>query len=579
MLADLVVRCREGEVGAWETLVGEVYPRAQRIARRMLRDRALAEDAVQNALLKLLRSLRDLRDPASFPAWFNRLVTNEVYFTLRAGRRESPGDIYDGDIPLDHAPREDPAETAAFRAEFYRALRALPPEYQDVVVLGDVQGYKIEEISGILAIPAGTVKSRLHRGREKLRRALQNFSAAGKERIQMPQRSMEELVYDYLEGHLNAVEAAEVERKIAADPELQRKVEKQKSFLKVLHRMTGRISLGAVDIAAEMRKVQEALRDYRYHQVQTMATASEPVTVSATLYYKYPDMHRLEYSHPGTGRVVAVARDTECVVMYPEQNRATRVEFKEGGFAQFLPNFPVLVKTLSENNTVAMLGRENMDGRHCYHLTFSQEVPAVPVGEMVTHLWVEEETWFPVLEEQYDVNGNLVIKKEVFDLAINGGLPDELFTLTPPETMETETVSRSGAGTLRTVSLEEARREVPFPLYVLPERFGCTLHEVKLTDMTGFPVVIQEYRDPGRPVPRVVLTQGTGYHGNIPPGYPTEEVAVAEVTGTYVPLEVPGVRGMLFLEKNGVHISIGGDGEKGEIIGWAESLEQLPAVK
>jgi len=46
-------------------------------------------------------------------------------------------------------------------------------------------------------------------------------------------------------------------------------------------------------------------------------------------------------------------------------------------------------------------------------------------GELVTHLWVEEKTWFPVLEEQYDVQGNLVAKKEVSDLVINSGLSEE----------------------------------------------------------------------------------------------------------------------------------------------------------
>jgi len=323
--------------------------------------------------------------------------------------------------------------------------------------------------------------------------------------------------------------------------------------------------------------LQDALQDYRYKQLQTAFMGAQSISISATLYFKYPDMHRLEYTHPGTGRVVAVARDTECVVTYPDQNQAVRMEFKDGGFAQFLPNFPALVKTLSQNHTVAMLGRENMEGRQCYHLTFNQDVPQVAGGELVTHLWVEEKTWFPVLEEQYDVEGNLVTKKEVSDLVINSGLSEELFNLALPESMTTQKVSRPNAGSIRTISLEEARRELPFPLYVLPEKYG-TLHEVRVTDLTGFPVVLQEYRNPGQPLPKVVLTQGSGYHGNIPPGHPTDEVTVAGDKGTYVAVNAPGVQGMLFIEKNGAHISIGGDGSKEEIISWAESLKQLPAV-
>ena len=578
MQADIIARCRAGEVDAWEALVKDVYPKAKKIARRMLRDQVLADDVVQNALLKMLRSLKDLRDPVSFPAWFNRLVTNEVFLTLRAGRRESPGEIYDGDTPLDQSPQVDSAETAAFRAEFYRALRALPPEYQDVVVLGDVRGHKIGEIAAILGVPAGTVKSRLHRGREILRRALQNFAPVKKERIPMTERTIEELIYDYLEGRLTATETAEFEKKINADPALGKRVENQKSFLKVLHRITGQISLSSADIANQMNKLEDALQDYRYNQLQTAFMGTQSISVSATLYFKYPDMHRLEYTHSGTGRVMAVARDTECVVMYPDQNQAVRMEFQDGGFAQFLPNFPALVKTLSQNHTVAMLGRENMEGRQCYHLTFSQDGPQVTGGELVTHLWVEEKTWFPVLEEQYDVEGNLVTKKEVSDLVINSGLSEELFNLALSESMATQTVSRPNAGSIRTLSLEEARRELPFPLYVLPEKYGCTLHEVRVTDLTGFPVVLQEYRNPGQPLPKVVLTQGSGYHGNIPPGHPTDEVAVAGDKGTYVVVNAPGVRGMLFMEKNGAHISIGGDGSKEEIISWAESLKQLPAV-
>lgn len=110
----------------------------------------------------------------------------------------------------------------------------------------------------------------------------------------MGERPIEELLYDYIEGFLNAEDSAKLEEKIAADPELQNKLNRQRSFVKVLHRITGKISMSATEIAEQMNQVKEVLEDYRYTQKTTVYAREEKQVQKVELAYKKPDLHRLE---------------------------------------------------------------------------------------------------------------------------------------------------------------------------------------------------------------------------------------------------------------------------------------------
>ena len=191
------------------------------------------------------------------------------------------------------------SESVAFQAELIKALRKLPLEHREVIVFHELQGYKMHEIARMFDIPLGMVKSRLYRARENLREELEIFATTIKKgRVKMNERPIEELLYDYIEGFLGAEESAKLEEKIIAAYELQNKLNRQHSFVKVLPRITGKISMSAAEIAEQMNQVKEVLEDYKYTQKTTVYASEEKQVQKVELAYKKPDLHRLEYSHP-----------------------------------------------------------------------------------------------------------------------------------------------------------------------------------------------------------------------------------------------------------------------------------------
>ena len=172
----LIKKAQAGDLVAWESLLETVYPPALRQARALLRDADLAEDAVQNALLKMHIHLHSLVEITAFSAWWRRIVTNEVYMILRLKQWEIQG--LDEEIlrqiglPVD--------ELVVMRCELARVLQLLPLDQQQVVIDVDLLGVSLLEVAGRNQIPVGTVKSRLFRARERLRHELEVFRARTK---------------------------------------------------------------------------------------------------------------------------------------------------------------------------------------------------------------------------------------------------------------------------------------------------------------------------------------------------------------------------------------------------------------
>ena len=140
------------------------------IARSYLRCEADCEDALQNALLRAWEKRNTLREERYFRTWLTRIVINECYALCR--RREDT-------VPLDsctdlRAPTGEPVDT-----ELRDALMALPVKLRVAMVLYYVEGYSVGEIAGMTRVPAGTVKSRLSRGRKLLRAALSDTDQGG----------------------------------------------------------------------------------------------------------------------------------------------------------------------------------------------------------------------------------------------------------------------------------------------------------------------------------------------------------------------------------------------------------------
>jgi len=85
---ELISKAKHGNTEDWECLLKELYPNARSKAYSLLRDGDLAQDAVQNAMIKVYRNLANLQDDHAFFGWWQRILTNEIYLILRLKRRE-----------------------------------------------------------------------------------------------------------------------------------------------------------------------------------------------------------------------------------------------------------------------------------------------------------------------------------------------------------------------------------------------------------------------------------------------------------------------------------------------------------
>lgn len=172
----LVTLATAGDLHAFNQLVEQTQGMAYQIAYRLLQSEAGAADAVQESYIKAYRGLAAYRG-GSFKSWLLRIVTNSCYDQLRQQQRR-PTTSFD-DFPVDSEdltplidPREGPethAERMELRHWLERGIAALPLEQRAVVILSDIEGYSYQEIAEITGFAMGTVKSRLSRGRIRLR--------------------------------------------------------------------------------------------------------------------------------------------------------------------------------------------------------------------------------------------------------------------------------------------------------------------------------------------------------------------------------------------------------------------------
>ena len=166
--AALVSRCQNGDKEAFRMLVEKHQRLLFCTAYLMVRDRGLAEDALQEALVKIWRNLPALRLQSSLKAWLLRILVNEVKQQFRKKRVPT--------LPLEKAVElaGDPDETgmAIVRQEEYQFLRQalamLPADQKETVVLRYYSGLTVPEIAVVMGQREGTIKSRLSRALDRL---------------------------------------------------------------------------------------------------------------------------------------------------------------------------------------------------------------------------------------------------------------------------------------------------------------------------------------------------------------------------------------------------------------------------
>jgi RNA polymerase sigma-70 factor (ECF subfamily) len=165
--------------------------RVYNLALRMTGREEDAKDATQDAFLSALRKLRSFRGEAAFTTWLHRVTVNACYDLLRKRQRTPLLHERSEDEPgrrPEPAPAPDQRTTPRSR-HVQRALLQVPEDFRVVMILHDVQDLPHEEVAATLGIPVGTVKSRLHRGRVALARALGERPRGERERPLAPEPS------------------------------------------------------------------------------------------------------------------------------------------------------------------------------------------------------------------------------------------------------------------------------------------------------------------------------------------------------------------------------------------------------
>jgi RNA polymerase sigma-70 factor (ECF subfamily) len=166
---DLVEAAQRGDHEAFEVLAKGSADHLFAIARLILRDVDLAQDAVQEALIRSWRGLPSLRDPERFDAWLHRLLVNCCTDQARSRQRLAANvRVIDDELP-----GPDGSGLVADRDQLERGFRRLRIEQRTLVVLRYYVGLSLPELAATLSLPLGTVKSRLHYAMETLRAALE----------------------------------------------------------------------------------------------------------------------------------------------------------------------------------------------------------------------------------------------------------------------------------------------------------------------------------------------------------------------------------------------------------------------
>ena len=176
----LIDRCRRGDVSAFEPLVEKYRERVWRLAFNVLRDREDARDVAQEAFVRAWQALPSFRGQSAFYTWLFRITLNAAADRARQraarGRALGTERVPEADwertmVDPTTAPDEQ-ARRAEERHRILRALDALPAHHRAIIMMSDLEGLSYREIAEVLDIPMGTVMSRLHNARKRLRGVL-----------------------------------------------------------------------------------------------------------------------------------------------------------------------------------------------------------------------------------------------------------------------------------------------------------------------------------------------------------------------------------------------------------------------
>jgi len=178
----LIKRSQKGDINSFEELIKEYKKMAYNIALKMLKNKEDAEDVSQEALIKVYKSIDRFNMQSSFKTWLYRIVVNTCLDHVRKNK-ENPISInqpirsgYDEfymDVEDNRPTPQEILETKLTQKMVMDAVNELDEDFKSIIILRDINDLSYEEISEILECNIGTVKSRISRGRQKLKEILE----------------------------------------------------------------------------------------------------------------------------------------------------------------------------------------------------------------------------------------------------------------------------------------------------------------------------------------------------------------------------------------------------------------------
>lgn len=179
---ELIFRFQEGDVYAFEQIVQRYKDPLVNFIYNFLGSRIDAEDVVQETFLRVYKNKHLYRRIAKFSTWIYTIASNLAKTELRRRKRRKMFSLSqmgyedkDFDLPSGTRTPESVVDGDMKEATIRREIEALPPKFREVVILRDIEEFSYEEISDILKIPIGTVKSRVNRGRIRLQKLLHHL--------------------------------------------------------------------------------------------------------------------------------------------------------------------------------------------------------------------------------------------------------------------------------------------------------------------------------------------------------------------------------------------------------------------
>ncbi len=181
---ELVRRAKDGDVEAFEQLISNYQIKVYHIAYHMLSNEQDAEDAAQDAIIKAYRYLGSFKEESGFYTWIYRITQNICLDMLRRRKRNNTHmidlvkkdqDGQESEVQIvDEKPQpEEQLMRRQVQNEMQNAIAELKENYRVVIVMRDIEGMSYDDIAAVLEISTGTVKSRLNRARENLRKIVE----------------------------------------------------------------------------------------------------------------------------------------------------------------------------------------------------------------------------------------------------------------------------------------------------------------------------------------------------------------------------------------------------------------------